>query len=141
MTNQEMLIAAIEFEEVEFSYDLMYLIQTGALDANAEYDRPDWNRVDKAVVNEWQQQNLLGFDLVNLYAVRINVSDFMIIMAKDDASARGYALNKLGPGNYKIQKMPHHKWLTEFWFDDTKEFKSLIDIKKETAKFPTHLII
>lgn len=143
MTNQEMLLAAMEFEEVEFAYDLYFLIQEGYLKADVEFSSrgTNWNLVDKKIVNEYMSQNLLGFDVINLYAVRINASDFMIIMARKDEDARGYALNKLGTGNYRIQKMPHHKWLTEFYFSETKEYKSLLDLRRETVSFPTHLII
>lgn len=143
MTNQEMLMAAIEFEEVSFAYDLFFLIREGILSPNDEYVelREKWNLVDAKVTNEYMAQNLLGFDVINLYAIRINASDFMIIMARKDEEARGYALNKLGTGNYRIQKVPHHKWLTEFYFSETKEYKSLLDLRRETVSFPTHLII
>ena len=141
MTNNEMLLAAMEFEEVELAYDIFYLIQEGIVDPNAEFNisGEDWNRVDKRTVNSWQKVNLLNFNLIHLYAVRMNASDWMIIMAKGDDEARGYALNKLGGG--KVTKMPKEKWLTSFYFPDTKEFKSLLDIRRETVSFPTHLII
>ena len=143
MTNYEMLLAAMEFEEVEFSYDIYFLIQEGYLKADAEYssEGTNWNLVDKAVVNEYMRQNLLGFDVINLYAVRINASDHMIIMARKGEDARGYALNKLGQGNYKINRMPKEKWLKDFYFPETKEYKSLMDIRKEQTVFPTHIII
>lgn len=142
MTNNEMLMAAIEFEEVEYAYDLLFLIQEGFANPNAEFNisGEDWNRVDKNVVNEWQNMNLLNFDLVHLFACRINASDWMLIMARTEEEARGYALNKLG-ALPKLIKMPHHKWSTEFWFDDTREYKSLLDLRKEIVSFPTHLII
>lgn len=141
MTNNEMLLAAMEFEEVEFAYDLLFLIQAGIVDANAEFNisGEDWNRVDKRTVNSWQKVNLLNFKLIHLYAVRINVSDWMIIFARSEEEARGYALNKLGGG--KVTKMPKEKWLTSFYFPDTKEFKSLMDIRKQAVQFPTHIII
>lgn len=136
-----MLLAAMEFEEVEFALDLLYLIQNGIVDANAPYDNPDWNKVDAKVTRQWEKENFLGFDIVNLYCVRLNVDDWEVFMARSDEEARGYVLNKY---NFlpKIIKMDKAKWLTSFWLPESKEFKSLLDIKRESNVFPrTALII
>ena len=142
MTNQEMLLAAIEFEEVEFAADLFYLMQEGYIDANSEYtlSGQDWNKVDYKAREALIESNVLGFDIINLYAARINVEDWMIIMARDFESARGYALNVLG-ALPKIIQMPKEKWLTEFYFPNTKQTKSLADIRKESTVFPKHILI
>lgn len=140
MTNNEMLMAAIEFEEVEFAFDLFYLISHGHLDANAKYDSPNWNLVDKKVVNEMMKQNLLGFDIVNIYCIRLNVEDYEIFFAKNEEQARGYALNKYRflP---KIVQMDKSKYLKEFYFQDSKEYKSLLQIRQESNVFPRHAMV
>jgi len=137
-----MLLAAMEFEEIDIAYDLYFLIQEGILSPDAEYRELGsiWNKVDRKITNEWRKNNLLGFDLIHLYACRINASDWMIIMSRTEEEARGYALNKLG-AIPKLIHMPKEKFLTSFWFEETKEYKSLMDIKQETASFPTHIII
>ena len=141
MTNQEMLLAAIEFEEVEFAADLLYLIQMGIVDPNAEFNvqGETWNLVDRKISGEFIKSNLLSFDIVDLYCVRLNVDDFEIIGARTENEARGYFLNKYGflP---KIIKMDKSKWLKEFWFPNSKETKSLLEIRKEDNNFPRHLI-
>jgi len=141
MTNQEMLLAAVEFGEESFAYDLLYLIQTGVVDANAEYQElgETWNKIDAAVTRLWQSQNLLGFDVIDLYGVRINVSDWMLIFARNEAEARGYALNKLGGG--KVVKFPKEKMLTTFYLPDSREYKSLIEMAKESSVFPRQALI
>lgn len=133
-------MAAIEFEEVEIAFDLFYLISYGHLDANAQYDSPDWNKVDKAIVNEMMQQNLLGFDVVDLYCVRLDVDTWEIVGARSDEEARGYFLNKYR-ALPKIIKMGRERWLKEFYFPDSKETKSLMELRKQSNVWPRQLLI
>ena len=141
MTNNEMLMAAIEFEEQEFACDLLYLIQEGLIDPNEEFNiyGKAWNKVDRVISGEFIKQNLLNFDIVDLYCVRISVDDYEIIGARSMESAKGYFLNKYNciP---KIIKMDKSKWLKEFWFEDIKMYKSLQEIRKESNVFPRHLL-
>ena len=140
MTNQEMLLAAIEFEEVEFAYDLLYLLQEGIIDAQAEYVELNetWNKVDKKITNSWTSQNLLGFDITHLYGIRMNASDWHLLFARNDSEARGYALNKFGTVN--VIKFPKEKKLTSFFFQDTKQYKSIIELSKESNVFPRYAL-
>ena len=140
MTNQEMLLAAIEFEEIEFSYDILYLLQEGIIDGQAEYVELNqtWNKVNKNITNIWMSQNVLGFDITHLYGVRINSSDWHLFFATDDSQARGYALNKLGTTN--VIKFPKEKKLTSFFFPDTKEYKSIIELSKESNVLPRYAL-
>lgn len=133
-------MAAIEFEEVEIAFDLFYLISYGHLDANAEFDSPDWNKVDKAIVNEMMQQNLLGFDVVDLYCVRLDVDTWEVIGAKNDFEARSYFTHKY-KFTPKIVKMGRERWLREFYFEDSKETKSLLDLRRESNVWPRQLLI
>jgi len=138
-----MLIASMEFEEVDVSYDLLYLIQNQIIDPSEEYVdlKEKWNLVDMKITNEWRENNFLGFDIVNLYCVRLNVDDWEIFGARSDEEARGYMINKY---NYipKIIKMDKSKWLSSFWMPNSMEYKSLLDLRKENNNFPrTFLII
>ena len=141
MTNNEMLMAAIEFEEVELAYDLYYLIANGIINAEDEFtlQGKDWNKIDGQATREMREMNLLGFDLVDLYSVRLDVDTWEVIAAKTSEEARGYFMNKYRflP---KIIKMDKSKWLKEFWFEDMKTYKSLQEIRKESNKFPRHLL-
>ena len=136
-----MLMAAIEFEEPEFAADLLYLIQMGLVDPNEEFNvyGDKWNLVDRAVSGEYIKNNILGFDLVDLYSVRLDVDSWEVIGAKTIEQARGYFMNRYGflP---KIIKMDKSKWLKEFYFEDMKTYKSLQEIRKESNKFPRHLL-
>mgnify|MGYP003452557633 FL=1 len=143
MTNNEMLMAAIEFEEPEFACDLLYLIQMGIVDPNEEFNvyGEKWNLVDRKVSGEYIKNNLLGFNIVRIFCVRINVEDYEIILARNEVEARSYCLSKYGfiP---KLVEMDKSKYLKEFYFEDSKEYKSLMDIRRENDIFPrTALII
>jgi len=140
VTNQEMLMAAIEFEEPEFAADLYYLIAHGIINGEDEFtlQGSDWNKVDRAISGEYIKNNILGFDIKHLYAVRINVTDWHLYFARNDSEARGYALNKLG--TTRFIKMPKEKLLTSFWFPDSKEYKSLKDLMSESKDFPRYAL-
>ena len=140
MTNNEMLMAAIEFEEVDVSYDLLYLIQNGLINPNDEYKDlgKTWDLVDKKVINEWISQNLLWFDIINLYGIRIDVTSWHLFFSRNDSEARGYALNKLGTTN--IVKFPKEKKLTSFYFPDSKQYKSLLELSKESNVIPRYAL-
>ena len=137
---QEMMMSAIEYDEVEVAYDLFYLISYGHINANDEYEHPDWNKIDKSIVNDWMEKDILKTKTFNLYCTRVNVDDWDIFMAKDDIEARGFMLQKYGflP---KIQKMHKNKWLSYFWLPESKEFKSLLDLRKESSVSPRTLLI
>ena len=140
MTNNEMLMAAIEFQEEMFALDLMYLIQNGIVNSEDEFKNTPWNSVDRKVVNEWKKCNLLGIDKINLYAARIDVSDWMIILSTTEEEARGHAFKELRRV-CNVIKMPKEKMLQSFWFPDSNTYKSLLDIKKESNSFPKTAII
>ena len=141
MTNNEMLMAAIEFEEQDFACDLYYLIAHGIINGEDEFtlQGSDWNKVDRAISGEYIKNNILGFNLVDLYSVRLDVDTWEVIAAKTSEEARGYFMNKYRflP---KIIKMDKSKWLKEFWFEDMKTYKSLQEIRKESNVFPRHLL-
>ena len=142
MTNNEMLMAAIEFEEELFAYDLLYLISNGYLNPDDEYQELGsmWNKVDAAETRKMMENNLLGFNTCNIYCVKISVDDFEIFFARNIEEARGYMLSKYRfiP---KIIEMDKSKYLKEFWFQDSNTYKSLMDIRKESNVFPRTALI
>ena len=135
-------MAAIEFEEVAFAADLLYLMQHDHVDPNSEYtvSGNDWNKVDYKVREGYIESNVLGFDVVNLYCVKLNASDWEVFAARSDEEAKGYMLNKYRHLP-KIIKMDKSKWLKEFWFEDLKQYKSLLELRNESNVFPRTLII
>ena len=140
MTNNEMLMAAIEFEEQDFACDLYYLIAHGIINGEDEFtlQGSDWNKVDRAISGEYIKNNILGFDIINLYGIRINVTDWHLFFSRNDSEARGYALNKLGTTNFI--KFPKEKKLTSFYFPDSKQYKSLLELSKESNVIPRYAL-
>ena len=139
MNCNELLLSCLEFDEPTVAYDLMYLMQEGYVTGDSPVSDIDWNLVDKGPVNILEKNNILGFNVVDLYSAlcydKFNNKRWLMILARSLEEVRGYCIKNLGyiP---KITKMPKHKELTAFWFSDEKNYKSVHQLKKEKLEFP-----
>lgn len=140
LTFNELLADAIRFDEIRMAYSVYWLIKNGVVNGTDIVNGINWGIVNHQEVTEMMKRNELNLKPIKLYSVPMGNRRHMIIFAQDEESARGHYLKETGQLPSKIFDITH-KIFKEFWFEDTKQYKSLWQLKEETLVFPATAMI
>ena len=135
MTINELLYDAIKYEETFLAYSLYWSLQQGYCKSLDDSKAFKCNLVDLIEINKLVESNPLGIKIMGLYSMPIN-KNHLIVLAENEASAKGHYLSEIGKLPSKIQDMTN-KMDTSFWYGKGQGYKSFREIKENTLIFPS----
>lgn len=140
MTYYELLNDAIKYDEEKHAYSVYWLIKNGVVKGTDNVSRVNWGLVNFDEVQAMMERNELNLKIIKLYSIPLGNNKHILIFAQDEQSARGHCMNETGQLPSKIFDISS-KMDEDFWFEETKQYKSLRRIRDETLMFPATAFI
>jgi|GEM_PF-2006970 len=135
MTVNELLYDAIKYDEELLAYSIYWSIKSGLCKGLDDAKKFQSELVDAAEVKNMIQRNELDMRIVKLYSMPTTPGCHLIILALNEASAKGHYLSEMGKLPKKIFDISI-KMDKTFWFGEEIGYKSIRKFKEETLMFP-----
>ena len=130
-TVQEFFETCIEYEYTGLAHCLLYMLREGRAKPDDRVDQLDFESVDKEKIDQMERKNLLGFNLIKVFSLKIDKDLFVFVFAKTKEEAIEFVRKKL-------RKKPlncHEYWLGHE-LQRGNEVISFRDMRKEHTSFP-----
>lgn len=136
MTVNELMYDALKYDEPLLAYSVFWSIKQGLCKANDHVKEFKTELVNQEEVNDLIKQNVLGMNMLKLYAMPTKPNHSLLVFAETEAAAKGHYLNELGNLPRTVHDMTH-KLDTTFWFGEEQGYKTLRKVRDETLMFPS----
>jgi len=135
----ESLTHAINDGMDRYAYSLLWLVQNGIYNGNADINSVDFSKVDHVTVTELMKSGMLEFNDIQLYSMPIEPRVFMLVFAKNESEARGLFLSDQNKLPSRIDNMTAKMDISLYF--DKEGSKTLRQLKDETMVFPSIALI
>lgn len=134
MTVNELLFDAIKYDEELLAYSIYWSLKKGLCNGLDQAEQFQAELVNGTEVKEMIANNELGMKIIKLYSMPTTPGSHLIVLAEDEASAKGHYLSEVGRLPNKVFDISI-RMDKSFWFEDIG-YKSIRKIKDETLMFP-----
>lgn len=136
MTVNELLYDAIKYDEELLAYSVYWSIKKGLCNGLDNVKQFKAELVDAAEVKEMIARNELDMRIIKVYSMPTTPGSHLIVLAENEASAKGHYLNEIGKLPQKIFDIST-KMDKSFWFGKEIGYKSIRKFRDEALIFPT----
>lgn len=135
MTVNELLYDAIKYDEELLAYSIYWSIKNGLCNGLDHVKKFKAELVNGVEVKEMISKNELDMRIIKLYSMPTTLGCHLIVLAENEASAKGQYLSEIGVLPTKVFDIST-KMDKSFWFGKEIGYKSIRKFKDETLMFP-----
>ena len=140
MTINELLRDAIRYDGELLAYAVYWSIKNGLCKGTDSASLFDRNKVDIKEVLAMKERNELALNVIKLFSMPIDEGKHLIVLAANEADAKGQFLKELNRLPNKVFDITNRMHIS-FWFEETKQYKSIRDIREEILVFPHTVMV
>lgn len=140
MTINELLYESMRYDEELLAYSIYWSILNGLCNGVNDARTFDKSKVDMQQVEEMRQRNELGMKVIKLYSMPIGDNNHLLVLAENEADARGQCLKETGKLPKNIYDISG-RMDKSFWFPNAQTYKTIREIKDEALVFPLTVMV
>lgn len=122
---------AVKYEYTGLAHYILCILQEGIAKQEEDFSIVNHTLVDKAKVNKMVAENVLGFQMMKVFALKYDEKFFYFVYAKDAAEAKEFFRNK-----FHVNPKNCHEYDMDFEISSGNRFISFRELKKEFNSFP-----
>ncbi|WML38677.1 hypothetical protein RCG19_15930 [Neobacillus sp. OS1-2] len=122
---------SIKYDQPSLAHYIFHFVQEGIVKWEDDASVLDFSKGDKIKVQQMIESNLLGFNIIGVFALKQSANRFIFIYAKDEEEAIEFFRKEL-----KSSPKNCHEYLMDFVIEKGNRSISFRDLKKEYERFP-----
>lgn len=131
MIVEELYLDSICSEESSLAHYIHHLLAEQKISLEDDISKIDFEQADHEKVAEMIENNVLGFNKIGIYSLKMNENDFVFIFASSEKQAIQFYLKE-----YHHPPLNCHEYSLDFEFVRGKDVVSFRDMRKEFTYFP-----
>lgn len=140
MSINELLYESMRYDEELLAYSIYWSILNGLCNGVNDARTFDKSKVDMQQVEEMRKRNELGMKVIKLYTMPIGDNNHLLVLAENEADARGQCLKEIGKLPKNIYDISG-RMDKSFWFPNAQAYKTIREIKDEALVFPMTVMV
>lgn len=131
MIVEELYLDSICSEESSLAHYIHHLLAEQKISLKDDISKIDFDQADHEKVAEMIENNVLGFNKIGIYSLKMNDNDFVFIFASSEQQAVQYYFQV-----YHHSPLNCHEYSLDIEFVRGKGVVSFRDMRKEFTDFP-----